>query len=278
MSNNSIYYLIYETTNLINGKVYRGKHITQSLKDEYLGSGSDLSIAIEKYGIKNFRREILFMAFSSLDLAWVEEKVFVSAEWIKSVGWSKIYNRKVGGDGGWYVIDEFGNEVHIMNTEKAKNKKKNTCLEKYGVDHQFKSEEFHNKLQNIFLDKFGFTDPLSSPAIQQKIKDTVLEKYGVTNVSFIQEVKQKIKDGQAAYYLTHDGNIQNKICYFNPSNKLEFGYYCQGEQPNTWVKGNPTMKGRKIYHNPVTKQTRKFFDEDLLPEGFVKGKLRNQIS
>jgi len=52
-------YIIYKTTNLINGKIYVGQHKTDIKEDGYLGSGKLLRLAILKYGINNFIREIL---------------------------------------------------------------------------------------------------------------------------------------------------------------------------------------------------------------------------
>lgn len=46
-------YFIYETTNLKNGKKYIGKHYGE-LNDSYLGSGTLLKKAIEKYGKESF--------------------------------------------------------------------------------------------------------------------------------------------------------------------------------------------------------------------------------
>jgi hypothetical protein len=54
-----IYYFIYETTNIVNLKRYRGIHKTSKIEDGYLGSGTVLLNAIEKYGKQNFKREIL---------------------------------------------------------------------------------------------------------------------------------------------------------------------------------------------------------------------------
>ena len=57
---NSIYtkkYIVYETTNLINGKYYIGVHRKNG--KNYLGSGKILIYAIKKYGRDNFMREIL---------------------------------------------------------------------------------------------------------------------------------------------------------------------------------------------------------------------------
>jgi len=52
---------VYITTNLINGKQYVGDHSCDNLKkDNYLGSGKPyFQNAINKYGLKNFKKEIL---------------------------------------------------------------------------------------------------------------------------------------------------------------------------------------------------------------------------
>ena len=55
-----MYGYIYKTTNLINGKMYIGqKKSTKFLHERYLGSGSLLRKAINKYGKENFRVELL---------------------------------------------------------------------------------------------------------------------------------------------------------------------------------------------------------------------------
>lgn len=47
-------FIIYKITNLINRKIYIGKHKCKYLDDGYFGSGYALETAIKKYGKENF--------------------------------------------------------------------------------------------------------------------------------------------------------------------------------------------------------------------------------
>ena len=51
------YKFIYKMTNLVNGKIYIGQHVTDNLKDGYRGSGIVLKNALKKYGRSNFAVE-----------------------------------------------------------------------------------------------------------------------------------------------------------------------------------------------------------------------------
>jgi hypothetical protein len=84
-----MFYLVYETTNTINGKTYVGSHKTDKKDDGYLGSGKALKAAIKKYGIEVFKRKILFEA-SSLEEMFAKEKELV-------VLGTQSYNIKEGG-------------------------------------------------------------------------------------------------------------------------------------------------------------------------------------
>lgn len=96
-------YTVYKTTNLVNNKIYIGKHQTDNLNDDYLGSGKLLVSAIEKYGRENFKKEILFV-FETEEEMNVKEAELVTEEFVKE---DSNYNLCPGGQGGWgYVNSE----------------------------------------------------------------------------------------------------------------------------------------------------------------------------
>jgi len=68
-----VYGVIYKTTNIINDKTYVGQTTKKGIKlERYLGSGTYLNYAIEKYGKENFEKEILCECFSREQLNRIE--------------------------------------------------------------------------------------------------------------------------------------------------------------------------------------------------------------
>ena len=92
-----IYFTVYQTNNLINGKIYIGVHKTKNLWDSYLGSGEYLIYAIEKYGRTNFKKEIICW-FEDENSAYLKESELVNQEFVNR---KDTYNIKLGGLGGW---------------------------------------------------------------------------------------------------------------------------------------------------------------------------------
>ena len=77
-------YYVYLTTNLVNNKKYIGQHYGE-VTDSYIGSGSILKKAIEKYGKNNFKKEILEICedYNSLNIAekkWITKYNAVESE------------------------------------------------------------------------------------------------------------------------------------------------------------------------------------------------------
>ena len=89
---------IYKTTNSCNGKIYIGKKQSDKfLGEAYLGSGIRLNSAINKYGITNFKVELLDTANN---LAELNDKEIYYIDKYKSRDLNIGYNIAPGGDGG----------------------------------------------------------------------------------------------------------------------------------------------------------------------------------
>lgn len=103
-------YIVYKTTNLINGKIYVGVHRTNpDIFDGYIGCGitnkdmknkvlKGFPKAVRKYGYSNFKRETLF-EYPDTDegkiQAYKKESEIVNIDFVKS---SQTYNLVVGGE------------------------------------------------------------------------------------------------------------------------------------------------------------------------------------
>ncbi len=98
---NKIYYFLYKTTNIINGKYYYGMHSTRKLDDGYLGSGKYLRRSINKYGTENFNIEILEFFNTREEMCNAESKLITESV----INDNNCMNIRLGGFGG-FSIDE----------------------------------------------------------------------------------------------------------------------------------------------------------------------------
>ena len=100
-------------------------------------------------------------------------------------------------------------------TKESKEKIKQTCLEKYGVEYFWQSDECKEKIKQTCLEKYGVDSPLKSEKIRNKGKKTCLEKYGVDNPAKLEENKEKVKQTCLKKYgtisTTQCKEIRNKI-------------------------------------------------------------------
>ena len=107
-SRNAIYWIVYQTTNLVNNKIYIGVHKTKDpyTFDGYLGNGiyitqpntyiygkTAFECAVKKYGIKNFKRTVLCI-FDNEEEAYIEEARLVDEKFLKR---PDVYNMILGG-------------------------------------------------------------------------------------------------------------------------------------------------------------------------------------
>jgi group I intron endonuclease len=123
-----MYYLIYKTTNSLDGKYYVGCHQTKNLNDGYLGSGKHLKRAVKKYGSDNFKFEILHFAISKSEMFSLERSI-VNEDLIND---PLSYNLKLGGSGGNPgIVGAFTGKKH---TSATKEKQRTASLQQVRYD------------------------------------------------------------------------------------------------------------------------------------------------
>ena len=69
----STYFYIYKITNKVTGEYYVGIHRTINLKDGFMGEGDYIWKVINKYGIENFTKELVYSAKTEGG-RWAKEK------------------------------------------------------------------------------------------------------------------------------------------------------------------------------------------------------------
>jgi hypothetical protein len=181
-----IYYTIYKVTNKINGKSYIGSHKTKDLNDNYMGSGKYLKRSVEKHGIENFTKEILYV-FDTPEQMYAKEAELVNEEFIAE---SNTYNLKVGGFGGFDYINKNKLTSYPGRLEKDLSKLK---LAKQRLDElsndpdwkQTKSKQISQGLKDYYKTTIGhFTGKQHSAETKKKLSGPRVNSTGESNSQY----------------------------------------------------------------------------------------------
>jgi len=89
---------------------------------------------------------------------------------------------------------KFCSKKCMANSTDIKSKRKNTNLEKWGVDNPSKSEVIRNKVIETNKSKFGKEWATQSDSIKDKMKETFIKNFGVDNPSKIKEIREKAEN------------------------------------------------------------------------------------
>lgn len=166
------YYTVYKTINLINGKVYIGVHKTKHVDDDYIGSGKVLKRAIDKYGINNFKKEILAIFDNSEDM-FDMESILVNNDFVKD---ANTYNIKEGGgEGGWDYINTTGKNVYGNNGENGKPYLMDAETRKNVMKCKGTYDAYLEKLSLAWRDKYenGFEGTFKGKKHSKEAKDKI---------------------------------------------------------------------------------------------------------
>lgn len=91
-----------------------------------------------------------------------------------------------------YTIEHCSNRCAQFDP-KISNKKKQTCLGKYGVEYAWQSKEVKQKIEDSLMAHYGVKHALASPEVQKKYQDTNMKLYGVKQHIVAKQVVEKAK-------------------------------------------------------------------------------------
>ncbi len=222
------YFIVYKTINNVNKKIYVGQHKTKIVEDGYVGSGTRLSAAINKYGIENFTREIL----EYCDINNVNEREEYWIHFYNSTDKNIGYNLRSSAVGG-HILNE---EVKQLISEKTREAMKNS-----GASEKIKQNHKNGKYK---YPKLSEETKLKISKAQKGIKKPNSGQY-LKGKQLSEETKQKIRDKRALQVITQKSIDKRKetISKWSEERRLEVNR-----------KKSEGHKGKKISKEYVEKQ------------------------
>lgn len=121
------FHIIYKTTNIINGKMYIGKHSTNELADGYIGSGVVFTRALKKYGKENFVCDVLFVFDNEQDMN-AKEREILTEEITSNPMYYNIATGGQGGNLGSFVNEKIGKTMSKILKGKSKSEQHKQAL------------------------------------------------------------------------------------------------------------------------------------------------------
>jgi group I intron endonuclease len=212
-----MFHYLYQITNLVNNKIYVGVHKTIDINDGYMGSGKVIKHAIEKYGINNFKKDIL-ETFDNSESMYAREKEVVTEEFLSR---NDVYNLRRGGNGGFDYInanpDKYLTEKRLNSLMSQEDLVKR-WKEKYNSDENFR------KLNSEKLKRANKICRINNP------NGTFYGK------EHSKETKNKMSE---SHYGKHDGNKNSQfgtmwICNLETKENRKIS---NRSIPNGWVAG-----------------------------------------
>jgi hypothetical protein len=245
-----MYYYVYQITNLINGKIYVGKHKSSKhpFDNEYYGSGKQITAAIKKYGKEKFKKEVLHYCTSLEEMA-IKEAEIVTEDFVKR---TDTYNMHKGGLGGW---DHY-------NGTAAKKQSSSRGGKKAGKSPK---NPFYNK---EFQEKYSWTREL------ERMRMLGEKANSVESIEKKKETFKKIKHSQG------ENNSQyGRIWISNIVTKEVKRVSINDVIPEGWVRGKKGHLPKKLWVNNGIKEhyilTSK--EDEYIVNGFTRGRLKTSM-
>ena len=250
-----MYYYVYQITNLSNGKIYVGKHKSAKHPSEnkYYGSGKQITAAIKKYGIENFKKEVLHYCSSLEEMADKEAEV-VTEDFVKR---PDTYNMHKGGPGGWDHYN--GSKEHSDNSRKGGIKAAKLLNEKLLQERASNTEwwqNWHNKVTaaNRNKNNNGWSNFTPEEYEQQRLQKSV-DSSGEKNSQY------------------------GKIWISNVLTKEIKRITINDIIPQGWVRGKKGHVPTKLWVNNGVKEHYILLEkqQEFVSKGFSSGRLKSSM-
>jgi len=110
-------------------------------------------------------------------------------------------------------LKKYGVE-NISQVKTIKEKKKQASLKKYGTEYTFQAKEVKQKSRQTMLEKYGFEYPLQNKEIRKQFRQTCLERYGseypLQNKEIQEKFEQTCLERYGVRHAMKDENVKKK--------------------------------------------------------------------
>ena len=275
----SMYGYIYKITNLVNGKIYIGQHKSQVFDRDYHGSGKLIRRAFKKYGIENFKVELLKWCETRSDINKYE-KIYIHI--YHSNNLAVGYNISKGGDGG----DTFSGLTDVEKEHRRKKMKMSMSGRIVINNGEIEKYVNQNELQK-YLDNGFVVGYLHTPE-RDKTRSEAMKKFHREHPDFRND--GMFKKGRSGFTGHHTEETKEKIRQklvgtkqSEETRKLKSQLlkerYASGWQ-NPMKGKEPHNKGEKGVWMWVTngKNNIRLKTTDDIPEGYHRGRTIKRIT
>jgi group I intron endonuclease len=236
------YFYLYKTTNLINNKFYIGVHASHKEHDlNYFGSGVAINRAIEKYGIENFKNEIISY-HESLKAAYDAERILVNEELIKQKDCYNMICGGVGGNGENLMTPENLIRMKLPKSQEEKNKISESLKGKCYLTEDGRRRLSDAARGNTYAKGMTYThsdearEAISKSRLGKKMSEETKKKFkenrkgkgtGENNAMSREECRNKVRDSKIGLRKLIHPEYGNKLARPNSdkwSNLISQGY------------------------------------------------------
>ena len=216
-ANNS--YILYQTKNLVNNKIYIGVHKENGTN--YLGSGNAIKQAIRKYGSKNFER-VTLQNFDNAKDAYLKENQIVDNNFVNR---KDTYNIRVGGRGGWSMKESSKIKLSKYSKNRTEEHLRKMSLaatgKKLSQETKNKISKLHKGSKRSVETKRAISKALSGRHLSNEHKSSISKNHGNLKGVIIEGLKYRSIMAASKVLPIEYATIHYRI---NSKNFVEYNY------------------------------------------------------